>query len=74
MTKPELRWQKATQWDCNSLLALENDSHDIHNANNDDDNKDDIEDDNCSLSLVLKDDFETVTSRNMSMLQQTCCT
>ena len=50
MTKPELRWQKATQWDCNSPLALENDSHDIHdddnNDDNDDDSKDDIEDDN----------------------------
>ena len=42
MTKPERRWQKATQWDCNSPLALENDYLDIHN----DDNKDDIEDDN----------------------------
>ena len=46
VTKPELRWQKATQWDCNSPLALENDSHDIHNDHNDDDSKDDIEDDN----------------------------
>ena len=46
VTKPELRWQKATQWDCNSPLALENDSHDIHNDDdNDDDSKDDIEDD-----------------------------
>ena len=41
VTKPELRWQKATQWDCNSPLALENDSHDIHNDDNDDDNDDD---------------------------------
>ena len=45
-TKPELHWQRATQWGCNWQQVLEDDLCDIYGDGNDDDNNASNNDDN----------------------------